>query len=81
MDECQYDTLYVLVRETWDGYCCLGLDLYYSLVKEHAVSQMIGRAAEDPTLSWNEEQQMWHYGNRYHWEKLYVDERPLEEED
>lgn len=81
MDECLYDTVYVLVRETWDGYTCLGLDLYYSLNKENAVSKMIGWAAEDPSLSWDEDRQMWFYGNRYHWEKLYVDERPLDEED
>lgn len=76
----EYESVFVVVRETWDGVNVHTSDLFMSLDETKANDYRDLIASQDDTLFWDAAAEMWRYGGRYQWEKIYVVENLLDEE-
>lgn len=75
----EFDRVYVVMWEEYDGYQCTGGDLYMSLDPSKA-AEFLHSHPNAENLDWNAETDMYIYRGKYAWEKMYIDIRMLEEE-
>lgn len=75
------ESVYVVMWESWDGVTCAGDDLYMSLDYTVASIWMHQHVQKQyANYVWDQCSDIWFSGDKYGWDKYYIDVRPLEEE-